>query len=400
MPRKKLTKPNYRLVHVKATGKYAVSWTDVDTGKTRRKDTGEADYTAASLVMPQIIRDIESPRGGAYTLGDLLDAYERDHVADKGKTSTEYALRPLRQFFAAYTPERLCDAVWTDYRKWRTAQKISNATPVKNKAVSDATAVRELRTMNAALNYGKRNRWVGMGNVQVWVTDTPDSVRDDYLERDEVLALLNACTEPHQRLYIRIALATAARMSAILQLTFDKVTWPKDFEAVGYTERPYIYDEATGASTGGPDFGLEMATPLRFDLGRGRGNKRRGSGSIHYSNMALLDDLEEAYARTGRNDAAHVIQYKGKRLKRMNMDDIFRRAGLRVCPYKISIISEADDPAQHQPDHCQNDKSCMGPPEIFEVFWRAGDTARASRTYVRQSSVWAARKTLVRHRRV
>ncbi|MEM8974925.1 MAG: tyrosine-type recombinase/integrase [Pseudomonadota bacterium] len=328
MPRKKLTKPNYRLSFVKATGKWAVSWTDAATGKTKRKTTGEADYAAAALVMPQIVRDIESPRNSAYTLGNLLDAYERDHVTGKSKTSTEYALRPLRQFFAAYAPDQLCDAVWNDYRKWRTAQKINNATPVKNKAVSDATAVRELRTMNAALNYGKRNRWAGMGNVQVWITDTPDNVREDYLERDEVLALLKACTELHQRLYIRISLATAARMSAVLQLTFDKVTWPKDFEAVGYSERPYIYDEKTGASTGGPDFGLEMATPLRFDLGRGRGNKRRGSGSIHYSNMALLDDLEDAYALTGRNDAAHVIQYKGKPVKTMDLADVYRRAGL------------------------------------------------------------------------
>jgi integrase len=333
MPRKKLTKPLYRLVPINATGKWAVSWTDAATGKTKRKTTGTDDHDAAALKMPAIIRELENPKNGAFTIGDLLDTYGE---TVKNKQSSVYALKPLREFFSNYEPDQLTDAAWQDYRDWRTAQMINNATPVKNKPVSDATAVRELRNMNAALNWGRRNGWSGIGDKQVWITDTPYNPRQDYLEREEILKLLKACTALHQRLYLRIALATAARMSAILELKWDKVIWPKKFEAIDYTEKPYDYDEETGASTGGPDFGLEMGTALRFDLGRGRSNKRRGPGLVDVGNMGLYDDLADAYAVRG--ECEFVIQWKGKQLSKMKLKEVYRRAELSGKVAKNHIL--------------------------------------------------------------
>ena len=202
---------------------------------------------------------------------------------------------------------------------------VNNATRVKNKPVSDSTAVRELRNMNAALEFGRRNGWHGLENKKVRIVNAPNNPRQDYLDRNEVTALLRACTQPHQRLYIRIALATAARMSAILELKWQNVTWPKDLYAVDITEMPEVYDDATGSSTGGIDFDLEMATALRFDLGAGRGNKKRGLGLVGLRNMNLYDELvlAEKYRKSD-----FVIEWNGKPLKQMHLEDVYRRAGL------------------------------------------------------------------------
>ena len=75
MPRPKLTKPKFRLVMVKTAKQWAVSWTDPETGKTKRKLTGTDDHGEASLKMPGIIRELQSPKGPDFMIGELLDAY-------------------------------------------------------------------------------------------------------------------------------------------------------------------------------------------------------------------------------------------------------------------------------------------------------------------------------------
>src|SRR5690606_3240355 len=46
--------------------------------------------------------------------------------------------------------------------------------------------------------------------------------KDRHLSRAEVRALLNAASQPHVRLAIHLMLATAARVTAILELTWNR----------------------------------------------------------------------------------------------------------------------------------------------------------------------------------
>lgn len=56
----------------------------------------------------------------------------------------------------------------------------------------------------------------------IWMPP-PSKPRDRYLTRDEVTKLLEKIDTPHVRLFVILAVTTGARMSALLDLTWDRV---------------------------------------------------------------------------------------------------------------------------------------------------------------------------------
>jgi integrase len=80
-----------------------------------------------------------------------------------------------------------------------------------------STVRTELEYLRAWLNlrYGKANH-------QVWVPPA-SRPRDDYLTQEQAQKLLASVTTPHVRLFIILALTTGARMSAVLELSWDRV---------------------------------------------------------------------------------------------------------------------------------------------------------------------------------
>jgi integrase len=74
--------------------------------------------------------------------------------------------------------------------------------------------VRELNALRGAIGWAKRNHWKGLENVTVHLPDSAPNVQLRFLTREEVERLLKACIEPHTALFVRISLATGARMSA------------------------------------------------------------------------------------------------------------------------------------------------------------------------------------------
>lgn len=204
--------------------------------------------------------------------------------------------------------------------------------------MSDATAVRELNALRGAISWGQRNGWKGLEGITVHLPNSSSVVRFRHLSRAEVGRLLKACIEPHTRLFVRIAIATGARMSAILELGWDDVTWPvtakgnepidtADLVATNIVDVPDIEwkDPKTGVwhVREGYDFDLEMAGPLSFDFGGGRGNKRRGPGTIGLTNVPLYEELAAAYKR---RKSEYVIEWRGKKVSKVDLTDAYRRA--------------------------------------------------------------------------
>lgn len=56
--------------------------------------------------------------------------------------------------------------------------------------------------------------------------DQPNKVT--YLTKPEARRLIDACVQPHVRLFVRLALQTAGRKSAVLGLTWDRVDFDHD----------------------------------------------------------------------------------------------------------------------------------------------------------------------------
>jgi hypothetical protein len=102
MARRKLTVPRFTLVQDRKSKLWQVSYTDPETGWTKKRSTGTRDRRAAEQAMPAIVTEITSAKpvdGTNYRLGELLDAFERAKCRN-GKNATFYALKPLRAYFA------------------------------------------------------------------------------------------------------------------------------------------------------------------------------------------------------------------------------------------------------------------------------------------------------------
>ena len=175
--------------------------------------------------------------------------------------------------------------------------------------------------MEAAIKWGRRNGWRGLDEKKVYLPESNHTPRQDYLTFDEAQRLLKACASIHQRLFIRIAIATGARMSAILELKWENVLWPPGVREeldhqpgatvrssialmpksvllpIAMSEPPRVsLDCDSEATTYLHEFEKRFApTPaLRFNLGIGKVNKRRGTGVISRQNKGLYDDLAAA----------------------------------------------------------------------------------------------------------
>jgi integrase len=87
--------------------------------------------------------------------------------------------------------------------------------------VADGTLRKELGVLKAALNWALKEDWIPKAPM----FDLPPSgeARKRWLTKDEARLLLDAAESLHVRTFIALALFTAGRMSAILDLTWDRV---------------------------------------------------------------------------------------------------------------------------------------------------------------------------------
>jgi integrase len=348
MARPKLTVAKYGL-HEDVRGIWHVTWTDTATGKTRKRSTGERNETAARAMMPDIKREVENaPAPSTYTVGEMLEAYKADRTLRPHSPSFPHTINALIRYFGAWRPEQLHgDKVWSDYRVWRTGQDVVNAGALASKSgkkkVKDVTAVRELNALRGALSWATRNGYKGLETVDVHLPDSGGTARQRFLTKPEVEKLIAACIEPHTKLFVLLSLATGARMSAVLSLTWDDVTFP----AMGTGEGPndhtksfidYVGDVVQGKRP-------QLVDVIALDMGQGRHNKRRGLGVISPTNWRLWTELVRAWDRRTyfvEHDELHpehgevyvericdyVISYRNKKLGKVDLTDAYRRAGI------------------------------------------------------------------------
>jgi integrase len=118
--------------------------------------------------------------------------------------------------------------------------------------------------------------------------------RSDSLTREQYQHLLTTAAMPHVRLFIVLALATAGRMTAILELTWDRV----DFERG------------------------------QIRLGDGR-QRRKGRATVPMNDTARAELMTAAEARTSE----HVIEYGGKKINRIvkSFRTVATAAGMPWC---------------------------------------------------------------------
>lgn len=182
-------------------GKYAAV-RSID-GKTERFSLRTADLHEAKR---RLTDHAAAPVGE--TVGAIVEAY----LADKDKTAIR--ARDLRgswkqaePTFGHLRPDQITRDLCRRYRDER-----------YKKGRKPATVRKELEVVRAGLNFFKK------GGQAVFELPSQPPPKDRFLDKAEARALLRAARRfSHVRAFIALSLATGARQSALLELTWDRV---------------------------------------------------------------------------------------------------------------------------------------------------------------------------------
>ena len=306
----------YELKERRKDGMWEIAWRE--GGHSKRKSIGTRDYGEAIEKAPAIIAELKKPqRPETVTVETACKAYMEDrlpHVASPA--SIEHALAPIIKRLGSLQLTELSDAAVRDYADWRMKQPRKNANVQRLKkagepipTISAGTVIRELNNLRPALAWAYRNGWVDR-EIKIKSPVKAPPPRERWLTKAEAKKLVDVGCKgyPHIELFILIALQTAARMTAILELKWDQVHLPKSEDG-----RPVI-------GTGG------LKESGYIDFGQGSGNKRRGRVPLG-NNPRLFFAL---VASDMGAETDYVIEYRGKRVKNIKkgIAAAARRAGL------------------------------------------------------------------------
>jgi integrase len=178
--------------------------------ESRRLSTGTSDKVEAE----RFVARFESAKGRppeTFDINLLCDAYLEDRKPMvRAFGSLEFSLKAPREHFGLLHPNLVNKALVRAYVAKRRYQ-----------GRRDGTIDKELRTLRQALAWGVREEW--MGRAPYIESPGGGPARQRWLTRAEAGKLLDACVEPHVRMFMLLALHTGARAGTILDLTWDRV---------------------------------------------------------------------------------------------------------------------------------------------------------------------------------
>ena len=209
MPRPELERPVFRLKL--RSDIWQIEWTE--GGKTRRKSTGCSSEHEAGLFLAEFETAYGLPdEPDRKTIAKILEGY----LSDRKGQVTDFerlvnAASALKQHIGWIEADQIVPSTTRRYAELREA--------------ATGTIVKELGTLSAALNWAYRERWLDV-KVDIKKPSKPEP-KDRWLTEEEASRLVRACATPHVRLFVLIALNTAARKGAIQGLTWDRVDFDR-----------------------------------------------------------------------------------------------------------------------------------------------------------------------------
>ncbi|MBV6633033.1 MAG: site-specific integrase [Alphaproteobacteria bacterium] len=144
------------------------------------------------------------------SISQLLDERLAD-LESMGKARAQnspFYHRPLHEALGSLTADQLNRVHLAEYRKAR--------------AHRSGSLIEELRELKTALKRANDDGRISF-NVGMIEIPKPKPPRDLYLSIEQAQAIHDAASAPHLKAFIKIAMRTGARKSAILQLTWDRV---------------------------------------------------------------------------------------------------------------------------------------------------------------------------------
>lgn len=190
-------------------GGFCVYWRNGD-GKRQRfqlaaRSRAEAEAEAIDVYKRETLRN----RPKRPTIGDIWLAYQAE-LGDKPTARTMiYTGKAILPHFGAHDPDHLDSAMCRSYAAQRT-----------QRGIAQGSIWTELGHLQSALN-----SYLGRHNApKIWRPQKPQTDKR-ILVPEEACMLIDAARAPHIRLALILLLGTAARVGAILDLTWDRVNF-------------------------------------------------------------------------------------------------------------------------------------------------------------------------------
>jgi integrase len=204
----------YRLGQL--NGRPVVVW-NADDKKQRRVlgPDGTSEVTARQL-LETFARKVQRLQASqAVTVGELFTAYRADRELDgKQVANFDYHWKALAPRFSGMPVDVVDANPCRDYARQRLSE-----------GVSQGTIWTELTLLRSCLNWAAKRRVIDRAPY-VWLPQKPQP-RSRVLTEDEVIRLIDACHMPHVRLFVVLAITTAARSAALLELKWSHVDFDR-----------------------------------------------------------------------------------------------------------------------------------------------------------------------------
>jgi integrase len=217
---KRTGKPKYRPYSVGGyrlnwyVDRFAVRWEE--DGRRRRLRLGETKEEPARSALHAFVRQRQRNQvEEGETLRHLAEAYIADRAAE-GKQAPKmiWTWKALSTTFAPLCASDVTREICRSYIEERRAA-----------GRAENTINTEMRMLRAILNWAFKHKHISVVPY-VWAPPMAPP-RERHLTRPEVERLLNAAELPHVRLFVVLAIATAARMQAILSLTWERTEFKR-----------------------------------------------------------------------------------------------------------------------------------------------------------------------------
>ncbi|MGJ7039206.1 integrase [Shinella sp. BE166] len=207
--------PDWRIT--KLRGEFCIAWDD-ERGVRRRYRLGTADAKEAARLAPARYSELSRPAGS--TVRELWKAYTIDldgRAVIKTMTHTWKAIEPR------FGDMEAAGITIADCRAHIAERRVK--TDRFPNGISDGTIHTELGHLRMVLLWAKKHRLID--NVPAIERPTKPEAKDAFLTRAEIRRLMDAAKAPHIDLAIRLLIGTGARIEAALQLTWDRVDFPR-----------------------------------------------------------------------------------------------------------------------------------------------------------------------------
>jgi len=233
--------PEWRLTRLR--GEFCVAWDEEHDGRTvrRRYRLGTTDKAEAARLAPARYTALTRPAGT--TVAELWTGYVKDKEGRAVLETMTHTWKALEARFGSMDGETITIA---DCRA-HTAER-------RGAGKSDGTIHTELGHLRTVLKWAEAHRLIDRAPA-IERPSKPEPKRD-YLTRQQVTKLIAAAHAPHIALAIRLMIGTGARVTAALELTWDRV----DFERrLIHLRNPFDKARRKGRATVPMNDGLERS---------------------------------------------------------------------------------------------------------------------------------------------